>query len=470
MYKKPKSNARKVWAIVLIIWGGLGLLIVPAIFVSRGMHYDPTGLIGPGIMLLVGVLLLPKKPKGLGDFWKTDDPAQAQKVVKKVGRVKGDTDLMNIGRNAPLEEVARAAFRRVGSQKDISSFIRFSSDEARQRLALECLTDQRELGDLAVKCKKPVAAAALERLSDEKVIADVAASGSFVAAGAVDKLSDPNLLADLAGNPNAQEDARCRAYEKLGKPRMADAVRMTNLKQPAGLRDAAAERILNTDDPAVIVQAAEMACNSPLTPESRQFLMKAAMGWPDAMAPLGDRSWSNGTSNLIRVGCLEARGQLVEADRLRLERCDSFTEDEKRAAGLRLLENADDPTIRQVAGQVMKGRVTPAAQGFLINVAQSHPEIIRDLWPAMREWVHTDVKDHTDYTREAPHVDSTRYYDFFRYPDGRTVANRNGRKTHTDGPLPSSDCAEYGHTDTNRHTDTIDESFLGRFPKAARGE
>ena len=55
-----------------------------------------------------------------------------------------------------------------------------------------------------------------------------------------------------------------------------------------------------------------------------------------------------------------------------------------------------------------------------------------------------------------------------RDPDGRTVANRNGRKKHTDGHASSSDCTEYGHTDTNRHTDTWDTEYLARFPQAVK--
>ena len=57
----------------------------------------------------------------------------------------------------------------------------------------------------------------------------------------------------------------------------------------------------------------------------------------------------------------------------------------------------------------------------------------------------------------------TDYYDYFRYPDGRTVANRNGRKRHTDARGSYSDCHEDRHQDHTSHTDKANPEKIERF-------
>ena len=475
MYKKkPQSNARKVWGIVLIVYACIGLVFMPSVYSRMQTRFNPVMLLPYALILLVGILLLPKKPKGLGDFWRTDDPNQAQKVIRKLDRVKKDSDLMNIGRNAPLQEVARAAFGRVSSQKDLAFFVRSGSDRDRARIALEYVNDDVELKEIALKCKEPISSAALERMRSEKMIAEVASSpASPLAAKALERLTDAGELTKLADDGNAPEGVRRKAYEKLGKPILADGVVLASESAGEADKQRATECILETKDPGLIARVAEMLCKAPKAPDhyGREFLAKAASAWPDALLPLGNKSWSNGCGDIIRASAWDAQGRAVQADQLRLS-SKVFNRVEKQRAGKRLLQAGDEAVIRQSVEQVLRGPQDAGSKEFVLDVATAFPGIIQQLWPKVREWGHVSTSDHTDYTRNAPHVDSTRYYDFYRYPDGRTVPKRDGRKTHTDGPMPSSDCAEYGHTDRSTHTDNaelLEKGYHALFPKAVKG-
>ena len=127
--------------------------------------------------------------------------------------------------------------------------------------------------------------------------------------------------------------------------------------------------------------------------------------------------------------------------------------------------------MRQAVQALLAGPQDPVNKQFVLDAAAAYPGIVKELWPKVRQWGRVHTSDHADYTTQGPHVDSTHYYDFYRYPDGRLVPKRDGRKSHTDCPMPSSDCTEYGHTDKNSHTDNVDslKDYLARFPKAVRG-
>lgn len=545
MQKKSGSNVTKALGITLIVVSAIGILGMVAMHVVARAPLGPKVFISPGIMLLIGILMLrsgANDPEKLGDYWKSDDTKKTGKIIRTLDkaaklyrkrRMDADAYFLNIGKNAPLEEVANAAFQRVSNPKSLSAYVREEFANAQRRvMALQYLSDDTELRDIAINNKETVALAALERIRDDKKIAEVAVSPkTSVAVAAVDRLRDTGELNRVANYITAPENARLRAFEKLGRPREIDMLRLRSAQVSPRERGEAAERLLNTGSESEVTQAARLVLGAKVNAESEAFVMEVARKYPRPMLNMCMGTWGE---DKIKVEANEALGRHDEAIMVKL-RSTKFTEAERRAAADELLQTAseeqagklmdrlldgapatsvhrfllgaveaypglirthgakmlstqvypersklaaailetgDEALIRDVAEKLLRGDPDPIRREFVLNAATAHPELIKTLWPKVREWGHTSTSKHTDYTKQAPHVDSTRYYDFFRYPDGRTVPNRAGRKSHTDGPLPSSDCADYGHTDSNIHTDNAEslKGYLGRFPRAVRGD
>lgn len=99
---------------------------------------------------------------------------------------------------------------------------------------------------------------------------------------------------------------------------------------------------------------------------------------------------------------------------------------------------------------------------YILQLTQNYPEIIRDNWSGIQKGLHEDRSPHED-TQTGFHSDRTEYYDYFRYPDGRTVANKSGRKRHTDTRLSYSDCHDDAHTDSTQHNDESNDELLAVF-------
>ena len=531
MNRKPQTNARKIWAVALIVWGALSAAVMFAMTASARGGFRPQMLISPAILLLIGILLLPKKDKGLGDFWKTDDPSKAKKAIRKVRKLNSDSDLITVGREAPLEEVALAAFETVRSKEKIVNFIRFSTDEKRRMLAQSAVDSDPYLRDIAKLGKEPASSAALERIGSDAVLAEIAAAPVpfTLSDRAVARMKSPEALLSVANNRNVREALRCEAYTRAGKPLEAAALTLSSLKMSPAAREKAAAELLASDNGVQIIRALGTALAAPENPQAKEFALRAAKAYPQQAMECRSSSWG---AAAIRATALRAMGQDLEAASFCLASGD-FSAGERREAAETLLERGDEALIGKTVDLVMKRGQDPAVsdfvmrglkaypdlvrskgpelmntvsfrerkevgemllasgdeaavrnavnlllngeresrkQEFVLQAASAFPDMIRSLWPKVREWGHVSSNQHTDNTTHAPHVDTTRYYDFYRYPDGRTVPNRSGRQTHTDGPLPSSDCAEYGHTDINRHTDNSEQlnGYLGRFPKAVR--
>ena len=428
MNKQPKSGPRRAVAAALILIGAISLFA--AFNGSRARGLGAARVLVPLIPLAAGLILLLKKPKITEDFWRTDDPGQAKKVLRKLEKVQGDAELMNIGRNAPLEEIARAAYDRVGSQKDLALHIRTTKDAARRLLALECLTDQGELMGLARSLDEPACVEAAKRIGDA------------------------GLLAALAEDGNAPVAARCAAYEKLDQPRMADAVRLASPGTPPSEREGAAERILQTGDGALIARAAKLALTSPENPQSHGYIAQAAKAFPDGLLKLAYGTWG---SDLIKATAFDALGRGDETRLLRLA-SGSFPEDERREAAAQILASGDEKQVREAVERLLAGKQDSVSKQFLLDAAAAYPGIIQALWPRVRKWGRVDVNKHTDQTSaRSDHVDFRPSYD---------------PSMHHDGMAPSSDCADNGHTDKSSHTDNAGslKGYLARFPKAVRGD
>ena len=138
--------------------------------------------------------------------------------------------------------------------------------------------------------------------------------------------------------------------------------------------------------------------------------------------------------------------------------------EERRTAVLReLLDSGSDEDIRREVNKVISsGMYDPAKTEFLADAAKKRPEIIKEFWPRLQSWAHSDSKSHTDKPGGF-HTDRTEYYDYFRYPDGRTVANKKGRQRHTDSRGSYSDCHDDRHQDSSTHIDNPHEAKIARF-------
>lgn len=121
-----------------------------------------------------------------------------------------------------------------------------------------------------------------------------------------------------------------------------------------------------------------------------------------------------------------------------------------------------DEVKQAISSIISQGFDSPENQEFLVGAAKKRPEIIQSLWPDMQKKVHEDRSSHTD-VKPGTHCDRTTYYDFYRYPDGRTVPNKSGRRSHTDTRVTSGDCHDDRHQDSNAHTDNPHNEKLARF-------
>ncbi|NLD87079.1 MAG: hypothetical protein GX633_02320, partial [Clostridiales bacterium] len=141
-----------------------------------------------------------------------------------------------------------------------------------------------------------------------------------------------------------------------------------------------------------------------------------------------------------------------------------YAEDRKFEILYQYLESGDniDAVISAVKSIIQNGMYDNKKTDFLAAAAKKRPEIIQDFWPDLQKWAHQDSKSHTD-NNPGMHTDRTEYYDYFRYPDGRTVPNRSGRKRHTDTRISYSDCHDDKHGDSTVHTDSPHNEKLVRF-------
>lgn len=168
-----------------------------------------------------------------------------------------------------------------------------------------------------------------------------------------------------------------------------------------------------------------------------------------------------------RVDAMDKIGEKHRADEA-VVASPQFIRSQRSQAAADLIASRDREAIERAAESILSGVADDIARDFIADSAKLYPDIYKDMWQHLASWSHIDHTSHTDHTTTAPHVDQVQYYDFYKTPSGQTFANKGGRKKHTDHALPSSDCAEYGHTDSSTHTDTDDRVFLSRLPAAIR--
>ena len=153
-----------------------------------------------------------------------------------------------------------------------------------------------------------------------------------------------------------------------------------------------------------------------------------------------------------------------------IARCAPLREVKDAAAARRrgmlqaLLDSGSDPAaLREAVRRAVEYDLYKKdSQDFLAEAAKKYPEIVREFWPKLESWAHADSRSHEDQ-KPGFHTDRTDYYDYFRYPDGRTRPNLNGRKRHTDTRGGYSDCHEDHHKDVNTHTDRANADKIARF-------
>ena len=168
-----------------------------------------------------------------------------------------------------------------------------------------------------------------------------------------------------------------------------------------------------------------------------------------------------------RVEALDRLGENLRGDVICVPNA-RFEKIVRRNAASELIASGDSALIEECAEQILSKVPDDIGKDFIADAAAKYPDIFRKLWQRLCSWTHIDKTDHTDYTPKPNHADSVQYYDYYKTPSGLTFANKSGRQKHTDTTLPSSDCADYGHTDSTTHQDKDDESFLSRLPAAIK--
>ncbi len=139
-------------------------------------------------------------------------------------------------------------------------------------------------------------------------------------------------------------------------------------------------------------------------------------------------------------------------------------EERRNALAMELLSPGGslEAVREEVRNVIQTGMYDKSRTEFLAQAAKKYPEILKEYWPQLEAWAHQDSKQHSDQ-KPGFHTDRTDYYDYFRYPDGRTVANKSGRKRHTDSRGSYSDCHDDFHQDATTHTDNAHAEKIVRF-------
>ena len=173
--------------------------------------------------------------------------------------------------------------------------------------------------------------------------------------------------------------------------------------------------------------------------------------------------------NRKRKRALKAVANMTDPDLLRSIRKNAVLAEVRDAAAARhqalllaLLDSGDAAVIQRELNRIIPYGMDGNSQEFLAEAAKKRPSLVLEFWPQLQEWAHEDSIGHND-TPAGVHADHTQYYDYYRYRDGRTVPNRNGRKTHTDQRAAYGDCHDDSHTDAQFHTDAPHADRIQRF-------
>ncbi|MBO4359581.1 MAG: hypothetical protein J5822_01755 [Eubacteriaceae bacterium] len=271
------------------------------------------------------------------------------------------------------------------------------------------------------------------------------------------KMTDEKYLKDLSLNAGRDDIAKAaldRYFALYGEKPMAEM---------AASKYFIIHRLINAleyvNDSSLLKYVAETAYQNELAVRAIQKLEDRGI--------LRDIAFNEELDVRARAEALDKIGESSKGDLLRVTNL-VFTEAIRRKAAQSLLASGDTALIEEAALGILTLAPDSAAKDFVADAAAKYPDIFKKIWQKLTVWSHINRTDHTDFTTTPPHTDSIQYYDYYKLPSGLTYANKGGRQKHTDQTLPSSDCAEYGHTDSSTHQDRDDEAFLERLPAAIK--
>lgn len=421
--KKEKGDARRIWGIVLLVIGLSGLfstLIILKRVGSQTDHSAPLRLIITFIITLIGIFLV-RSRADTDPYrkWAEKDPSKADGLIRKIGRIKNDQRLLEIGEKAGLENVAREAFARISDQSLLCDYVsRNIGSSKRLETALSCMTDNKMLSAVVT--------------SDRYLSADLRKQ-------AVDQMTDTGCLQSLAGNlkKSIPMDVRQEIYNRL----------LVLTKEQGG--DSAGIDLMITKDHDLLPDYRKQAYLR-LQSEGRDGYRLMA---EDESMPLRMRS----------DACERIEDQKIAADlRLKIDQevllNDGSLPKNRKAAGRRILESGDQALVENMVRTALQGdnNTDGTLRWFFVTAAGQYPDIIKKLWPQVTRWAHSDQTRHTDGHRDSVHNDS--------------IGNpRQGYRPgqHIDYK-DYSDCSHSDHQNSNIHTDDAGEGFLKEFPPAIR--
>lgn len=421
--KKETGEARRIWGIVLLVIGLSGLfstLIILKRVGSQTDHSAPLRLIITFIITLIGIFLV-RSRADTDPYrkWAEKDPSKADGLIRKIGRIKNDQRLLEIGKKAGLENVAREAFARISDQSLLCDYVSCNiGSSKRLETALSCMTDNKMLSAVVT--------------SDRYLSADLRKQ-------AVDQMTDAGCLQSLAGNlkKSISMDVRQEIYNRL----------LALTKEQGG--DSAGIDLMITKD-------------HDLLPDFRkQAYLRLQSGGRD-----GDRLLAEDESMPLIMrsdACERIEDQEIAADlRRKIDQAVLLDEGSlpknRKAAGRRILESGDQTLVENMVRTALQGdnNTDGTLRWFFVTAAGQYPDIIKKLWPQVTRWAHSDQTRHTDGHRDSVHNDS--------------IGNpRQGYRPgqHIDYK-DYSDCSHSDHQNSNIHTDDAGEGFLKEFPPAIR--
>ena len=421
--KKETGEARRIWGIIFLVIGLSGLfstLIILKRVGSQTDHSAPLRLIITFIITLIGIFLV-RSRADTDPYrkWAEKDPSKADGLIRKIGRIKNDQRLLEIGEKAGLENVAREAFARISDQSLLCDYVSHNiGSSKRLETALSCMTDNMMLASVVN--------------TDRYLSADLRKK-------AVDQMTDTGCLLSLAGNlkKSISTDVRREIYNRL----------LVLTKEQGG--DSAEIDLMITKDPELLPDYRKQAYQRLQSAGRDGYRLMAE----DESMPLRMRS----------DACERIEDQEIAADlRLKIDQevllNDGSLPKNRKAAGRRILENGDPALVENMVRTALQGdnNTDGTLRWFFVTAAGQYPDIIKKLWPQVTRWAHSDQTRHTDGHRDSVHNDS--------------IGNpRQGYRPgqHIDYK-DYSDCSHSDHQNSNIHTDDAGEGFLKEFPPAIR--
>ncbi len=421
---KKKGKASKTWGIILLIIGSLYLARLLMDFVGGAETREL--LISAFLVTvcaIVGAVLLKRSwNANTYEKWKTEDPADENVLLRKLNRIRDDKNLLEIGKCAGIGSVASAAFAKISDQSLLGTYVlQNSGNDNRLALALSCVTDNRILSNVVTARSKHFSANLREQ--------------------ALDLMTDADCLLALAQESAFRETIPFKKRQEIYQR----------------LRDMIIEQGKDTSKLDLLI-----AGDSAMSLTER----KEACARLQALGSDGDIMIAQNTDipPELRAGAYERLGDAKNAEKMHCEADQSTLfqsvkpDKDRREAAERILASKDADWVKENVRKVLNEgeRSDLVLKSFLVEASKKYPGIIRQMWPQITGWAHSDASKHEDHHRDSTHTDYL--------SDGSSHGYRKGH--HID--CRNSDCSHSDGVNRKTHTDGADLYFLNQFPPAIR--